>query len=50
MKRFLKLLVIGILLYPALLFGEEKLLTIIHTTEMGSLTFLKNIEESLVEL
>jgi hypothetical protein len=33
MRRFLKLLVIGILFYPPLLFGEEKLLTILHTMD-----------------
>jgi 5'-nucleotidase/UDP-sugar diphosphatase len=36
MRRFLKLLVIGILFYPTLLFGEEKLLTILHTNDLHS--------------
>ena len=46
MKRFLKLLVIGILFYPTLLFGEEKLLTIIHTNDLHShlLGFSPNID------
>ena len=46
MKRFLKLLVIGILFYPTLLFGEEKLLTIIHSNDLHShlLGFSPNID------
>jgi len=46
MKRFLKLLVIGILVYPTFLFGEEKLLTIIHTNDLHShlLGFSPNID------
>lgn len=46
MKRFLKLLVIGILVYPTFLFGEEKLVTIIHTNDLHShlLGFSPNID------
>ena len=46
MRRFLKLLVMGILFYPTLLFGEEKLLTIIHTNDLHShlLGFSPNID------
>jgi 5'-nucleotidase len=46
MKRFLPLLTVAILLYPALLFGEEKLLTILHTNDLHShlLGFSPNID------
>jgi 5'-nucleotidase len=46
MDRFLKLLVIGILFYPTLLFGDEKLLTILHTNDLHShlLGFSPNID------
>jgi hypothetical protein len=33
MRRISRILVIAVLLYPALLFAEEKLLTIIHTMD-----------------
>ncbi len=33
MRRISRILIIAILLYAALLFGEEKLLTIIHTMD-----------------
>ncbi len=36
MKRFLQILVIGVILYPTLLLGEEKLLTILHTNDLHS--------------
>jgi 5'-nucleotidase len=46
MRRITRILVIAILLYPALLFGEEKLLTIIHTNDLHShlLGFSPNID------
>ncbi len=46
MSRILRILVVAILLYPALLFGEEKLLTIIHTNDLHShlLGFSPNID------
>ena len=46
MKRFLRILVIGILLYPTILLGEEKLLTILHTNDLHShlLGFAPNID------
>ena len=46
MKRFLRILVIGILLYPTILLGEEKLLTILHTNDLHShlLGFSPNID------
>ena len=46
MRRISRILVIAILLYPALLFGEEKLLTIIHTNDLHShlLGFSPNID------
>ena len=46
MSRISRILVIAILLYPALLFGEEKLLTIIHTNDLHShlLGFSPNID------
>ena len=46
MNRISRILVIAILLYPALLFGEEKLLTIIHTNDLHShlLGFSPNID------
>jgi len=46
MRRILRILVIAILLYPAILFGEEKLLTIIHTNDLHShlLGFSPNID------
>ncbi len=46
MSRILRILVVAILLYPTLLFGEEKLLTIIHTNDLHShlLGFSPNID------
>ena len=46
MTRISRILVIAILLYPALLFAEEKLLTIIHTNDLHShlLGFSPNID------
>jgi len=46
MRRITRILVIAILLYPALLFAEEKLLTIIHTNDLHShlLGFSPNID------
>jgi len=46
MRRIPRILVIAILLCPALLFGEEKLLTIIHTNDLHShlLGFSPNID------
>jgi 5'-nucleotidase len=46
MRRITRSLVIAILLYPALLFGEEKLLTVIHTNDLHShlLGFSPNID------
>ncbi len=46
MSRISRILVVAILLYPALLFGEEKLLTIIHTNDLHShlLGFSPNID------
>jgi len=46
MRRISRILAIGILLYPALLFGEEKLLTIFHTNDLHShlLGFSPNID------
>ena len=46
MRRISRILAIGILLYPALLFAEEKLLTIIHTNDLHShlLGFSPNID------
>jgi 5'-nucleotidase len=46
MRRISRILVIAVLLYPALLFAEEKLLTIIHTNDLHShfLGFSPNID------
>jgi 5'-nucleotidase/UDP-sugar diphosphatase len=46
MRRISRILVIAILLYPTLLFGEEKLLTILHTNDLHShlLGFSPNID------
>jgi 5'-nucleotidase len=46
MTRISRILVIAILLYPAPLFGEEKLLTIIHTNDLHShlIGFSPNID------
>ena len=46
MRRISRILAIAILLYPTLLFGEEKLLTIIHTNDLHShlLGFSPNID------
>jgi len=46
MRTISRILVIAILSYPALLFGEEKLLTIIHTNDLHShlLGFSPNID------
>jgi hypothetical protein len=46
MSRISRILVVAILLYPTLLFGEEKLLTIIHTNDLHShlLGFSPNID------
>jgi 5'-nucleotidase/UDP-sugar diphosphatase len=46
MRRISSILVIAILLCPALLFGEEKLLTVIHTNDLHShlLGFSPNID------
>ena len=46
MKGFLRILVISIVLYPPLLLGEEKLLTILHTNDLHShlLGFSPNID------
>ena len=46
MRRISRILVIAIFLYPALLFGEEKLLTVIHTNDLHShlLGFSPNID------
>jgi 5'-nucleotidase len=46
MRRISRILVIAIFLYPTLLFGEEQLLTIIHTNDLHShlLGFSPNID------
>jgi len=46
MRKISRILVIGILLYPALLSGEEKLFTVIHTNDLHShlLGFSPNID------
>jgi len=46
MKKFLRIFIISIILYPSLLFGEEKLLTILHTNDLHShlLGFSPNID------
>ncbi len=46
MKKFLWILFIGILLYPTILLGEEKLLTLLHTNDLHShlLGFSPNID------
>ncbi len=46
MKEFSRILVIAILLYPSLLFGEEKVLTIVHTNDLHShlLGFSPNVD------
>jgi 5'-nucleotidase/UDP-sugar diphosphatase len=48
LRRIPRILFITILFYPALLFGEEKLLTIIHTNDLHShlLGFSPNIDYS----
>jgi len=46
MKQLLRMLIIGLTLFPTFLFGEEKLLTIIHTNDLHShlLGFSPNID------